>query len=147
IPGYFVGIGLLLTFIGLVLALNEAATAVTAADASGMQDATRRLLQVATFKFATSIAGLGASILLSIWFRLLLSIIEGRLELLCKTIEQKLRYTAPQSITAQMNETLAGQLTELKQINSADFFSRMGESLSPQIQSALSVAMGPVSQS
>jgi len=147
IPGYFVGIGLLLTFIGLVLALNEAATAVTSADAATMQAATRRLLQVATFKFSTSIAGLGASILLSFWFKLNLSIVENALEALCKTIEQKLRYTAPQSITAEMNDTMASQLTELKQINSADFFSRMGEGLSPQIESAFATAIAPVTQS
>ncbi len=147
VPGYFVGIGLLLTFIGLVLALNEAATAVTSADASGMQAATRRLLQVATFKFATSIAGLGASILLSFWFKLNLSLMESTLESFCKAVERRLRYTAPQSITAEMNDTMAGQLTELKQINSADFFSRMGESISPQIQSAFATAIAPVTQS
>ncbi len=53
IPGYFVGIGLLLTFFGLVLALNKAAAAVSGSDAAAMQGATRDLLQVATFKFAT----------------------------------------------------------------------------------------------
>jgi hypothetical protein len=136
IPGYFVGIGLLLTFVGLVLALNKAATAVNSVDAEGMQVATRELLQVATFKFATSIAGLGASIFLSFWFKLNLSIIESAFDKFCKAVERKLRYTAPQAITVEMNETLAGQLTELKQINSADFFVRMGENLSPQIQTA-----------
>ncbi|TKB20425.1 MAG: hypothetical protein E5V75_04985 [Mesorhizobium sp.] len=144
IPGYFVGIGLLLTFVGLVLALNKAATAVNSVDAEGMQVATRELLQVATFKFATSIAGLGASIFLSFWFKLNLSVIEAAFDKFCKAVERKLRYTAPQAITAEMNETLAGQLTELKQINSADFFTRMGENLSPQIQSAFASAMAPV---
>ncbi|MCV0394852.1 MAG: anti-phage defense ZorAB system protein ZorA [Rhizobiaceae bacterium] len=147
IPGYFVGIGLLLTFIGLVLALHKAATAVNSVDAEGMQLATRELLQVATFKFATSIAGLGASILLSFWFKLNLSLMESTLDSFCKAVEQKLRYTAPQSITAEMNDTMAGQLTELKQINSADFFSRMGESISPQIQSAFATAIAPVTHS
>src|SRR6202012_195036 len=69
IPGYFVGVGLLLTFVGLVLALYKAAAAVNSADAAGMQNATRELLQVATFKFSTSIAGLGSSIALSLVFR------------------------------------------------------------------------------
>ncbi|TPI65512.1 hypothetical protein FJ420_11545 [Mesorhizobium sp. B3-1-3] len=147
IPGYFVGIGLLLTFVGLVLALNKAATAVNSVDAEGMQVATRELLQVATFKFSTSIAGLGASIFLSFWFKLNLSVIESVFDKFCKAVERKLRYTAPQAITAEMNETLAGQLTELKQINSADFFARMGENLSPQIQTAFASAMAPVTAS
>lgn len=147
IPGYFVGIGLLLTFIGLVLALNKAAAAVNSADANGMQTATRELLQVATFKFATSIAGLGASIALSFLFRIYTVWIEGCLDKFCHAVEGMLRYTAPQSITAEMNETMAGQLTELKQINSADFFARMGEKISPQIQAAFATAIAPVTAS
>jgi ABC-type transporter Mla subunit MlaD len=147
IPGYFVGIGLLLTFIGLVLALDKAAAAVSSNDAGGMQIATRQLLQVATFKFATSIAGLGSSILLSLLFRVYMIFIEGALDSFNRAVEDKLRYMAPQSITAEMNDTLSGQLTELKQINSADFFARMGEKISPQIQAAFSTAIAPVTTS
>lgn len=145
IPGYFVGIGLLLTFVGLVLALHKASAAVSSTDASGMQAATRELLQVASFKFATSIAGLFASIALSLLFRIYTITIEGSLDSICHIAEQKLRYTAPQSITAEMNDRLGEQVSELKQINSADFFSRMGEQLSPQIQSAFATAMAPMS--
>jgi hypothetical protein len=147
IPGYFVGVGLLLTFIGLVLALNKAAVAVNSADANGMQMATRELLQVATFKFATSIAGLGASIALSFFFKLYTVWIESSLDKFCHAVEGRLRYTAPQSIAVEMNETMAGQLTELKQINSADFFARMGENISPQIQAAFATAIAPVTAS
>ena len=147
IPGYFVGIGLLLTFIGLVLALHKASDAVSSSSASGMQDATRELLRVASFKFSTSIAGLGASIALSLLFRVYMILIEGSLDKVCHVTERKLRYTAPQSITAQMNDRLGEQVAELKQINSADFFSRMGEQLSPQIQAAFSSAMAPMNSS
>ncbi len=147
IPGYFVGIGLLLTFIGLVLALSKAAAAVNSSDAAGMQIATRELLEVATFKFATSIAGLGASIALSFLFKLYSVWIEQSLDDFCKEVESKLVYVAPQSITAEMNETLAGQLVELKEINSAEFFTRMGETVAPQIQTALRTAMGPMTES
>jgi hypothetical protein len=147
IPSYFVGVGLLLTFIGLVLALSKAAAAVNSTDADGMQAATRELLQVATFKFSTSIAGLGASIALSFLFKIYSVYIEGAFDRFCHEVEGKLRYSAPQSIAAEMNDTLAGQLTELKQINSADFFSRMGESISPQIQAAFSSAIAPVTAS
>lgn len=147
IPGYFVGLGLLLTFIGLVLALHKAAGAVNSTDAADMQEATRGLLQVATFKFATSIAGLGASIALSLIFRSYSIWIEAGFDRFCEAVERKLRYTAPQSITAEMSETLAAQLTELKQINSAEFFARMGDEISPQIQAAFATAMEPVTTS
>ncbi|MFT3937637.1 anti-phage ZorAB system protein ZorA [Rhodopseudomonas sp.] len=147
IPGYFVGVGLLLTFIGLVLALEQASAAVSSNDAGGMQVATRQLLQVATFKFMTSIAGLGSSIVLSIFFRLYTVWIEAAFDRFNHQIEQRVRFVSSQSIAWEMNESLAAQLTELKQINSAEFFSRMGEKISPQIQSALSTAMAPVAAS
>jgi hypothetical protein len=69
VPGYFVGIGLFFTFIGLVFALGEASKAVGANDSTAMTGAVGKLLTAATFKFSTSIAGLGASIALSIWFK------------------------------------------------------------------------------
>lgn len=147
IPGYFVGIGLLLTFIGLVLALNKAATGASAADAGAMQSATRELLQVATFKFATSIAGLGASILLSFLFRTYVILIEGSFDKFCHVVEARLKYTAPQSIAAEMNERMGQQVAELKSINSEAFFARMGETISPAIQGALNAAMAPVAAS
>ncbi|WP_224407284.1 anti-phage ZorAB system protein ZorA [Afifella sp. IM 167] len=147
IPSYFVGTGLLLTFIGLVLALHTAAGGVSSPDADAMGIATRELLKVATFKFATSIAGLGASIVLSFAFRAYQISIESGFSAFCEGVEERLLYTAPQLISSQMNERIGAQLDELKQINSADFFARMGEAVSPQIQGAFTTAMAPVTQS
>ncbi|WP_315769018.1 anti-phage ZorAB system protein ZorA [Bradyrhizobium sp. SZCCHNR2012] len=147
IPGYFVGVGLLLTFMGLVLALQQASAAVSSNDANGMQTATRQLLKVATFKFTTSIAGLGSSIVLSIFFRFYTVLIEAAFDRLNHQIEQRVRIVSSQSIAWSMNESLSAQLTELKQINSADFFARMGEKISPQIHSAFTTAMAPVTAS
>jgi hypothetical protein len=147
IPGYFVGVGLLLTFIGLVLALQQASAAVSSNDANGMQTATRQLLKVATFKFTTSIAGLGSSIVLSIFFRFYTVLIEAAFDRLNHKIEERVRIVSSQSIAWDMNESLRAQLTELKQINSADFFARMGENISPKIQSAFTNAMAPVTAS
>ena len=104
IPSYFVGIGLLLTFVGLVLALHKAALAVSGTDASDMQKATRELLQVATFKFSTSIAGLGISIALSFFFRVFTIVIEGSFDKFSRSIESNLRYIPPQSIAVEMND-------------------------------------------
>lgn len=147
VPGYFVGIGLFLTFIGLVLALQQASAAVSSSNADGMQAATRQLLKVATFKFATSIAGLGSSIVLSIFFRIYTVWIESAFDRFNHALEDRLRFVSSQSIAWNMHESLAAQLTELKQINSADFFARMGENISPQIQTAFTSAMAPVTKS
>ncbi|MBK1625427.1 anti-phage ZorAB system protein ZorA [Afifella marina] len=113
IPSYFVGTGLLLTFMGLVLALHTAAGGVSSPDADAMGNATRELLQVATFKFATSIAGLGASILLSFAFRAYAIWIESGFSAFCEGVEARLLYTAPQLISSQMNERIGAQLDEL----------------------------------
>ena len=147
LPGYFVGVGLLLTFVGLVLALHQASAAVSSSDADGMQVATRQLLNVATFKFATSIAGLASSIVLSIFFRIYTVWIEAAFDRFNHELEVRLSFTSAQSIAWSMNESLSAQLTELKQINSADFFAHMGEKISPQIQSAFNNAIAPVTAS
>ncbi len=146
IPGYFVGVGLLLTFLGLVLALNEAAAAVSGSDANAMQGATRNLLQVATFKFATSIAGLGASIVLSFAFRAYTIWIEAAFDSFCHAVEARLRYQAPQSIASETKDLMEEQVAELKAINSADFFTRMGEEITPRLHGALTLAMEPVTE-
>jgi hypothetical protein len=153
LPGYFVGVGLLLTFIGLVIALAKAAAgaeaahaAASGAGAEAMQGALRDLLQAATFKFSTSIGGLGASIVLSFFFRLFVISNEASLGAFCEALEEKLDYVAPQSVTLEMVEKLDGQLAELKGINSDKFFSRLGEQVAPSVQIALQDAITPLTE-
>lgn len=152
VPGYFVGVGLLFTFIGLVIALSKAAAGTEAArgaaggaGAAAMQDALRELLQAATFKFSTSIAGLAASIALSFFFKLFVVSNESSLAGFCEALERKLDYVAPQSVTLTMVEKLDAQLTELKAINSEDFISRLGQGVAPAINTALHGAFAPLS--
>jgi hypothetical protein len=147
IPGYFVGVGLLLTFIGIVLALSKAGEATAGGSSEEMQAAMSDLLRIASFKFSTSIAGLGASIVLAFSFKVFTIGIERAFSRFCDTVEQRLRYTAPQSITAEMNEAMKEQRDELKAINSEQFFARMGREISPQIQAAFTNAIAPVTES
>ena len=144
VPGYFVGIGLLLTFIGLVFALREAGTAVGASDAKEMTAAMGKLLKIATFKFSTSIAGLAASIVLSLVFRWYFIVIEKSFDRFSEALEGGLLYAAPQSISMEMNRTLADQLTQLKDITQGDFFARMGSEIERPLKMAISEAMQPV---
>lgn len=151
IPGYFVGIGLLLTFTGIVLALHKASEATTASlisnDTPAMMTAMTDLLGVASFKFATSIAGLGVSIILALLFKMIVIGIEASFAPFCEQVEAQLRYTAPQSIAAEINETAKEQSAQLKEINSDRFFSRMGEQFAPQVAGALESAIAPMTQS
>ena len=62
VPNWFVGVGLILTFLGLVAALNFAMGGVTSEDMNKARESMGALLGAATFKFLTSIAGIFSSI-------------------------------------------------------------------------------------
>ena len=68
-PNLLVGVGLLFTFIFLSLALSEATVALTGAsqDQTQIMQATRDLLSTAGAKFTTSLAGLLASIIWTVY--------------------------------------------------------------------------------
>jgi hypothetical protein len=145
IPGFFVGLGLLLTFIGLVLALYRAAGSTGAGSADAMTKSLSDLLHAATFKFATSIAGLGASLALSMLFRIYQIWIEGAFDRFGRALEARMRYQPPQRIAAESLELLAAQRDQLKEINSEAFFARLGDSVAPRLQTAFAEAISPMS--
>jgi hypothetical protein len=147
IPGFFVGLGLLLTFIGLVLALNKAAGSTTAGSASDMTQALNGLLDAATFKFSTSIAGLGASLVLSLAFRVYQISIERAFERFGRALEDRLWFQPPQRIAVDSLKLLAEQRDQLKEINSEAFFARLGDSIAPRFQTAVADAVSPISSS
>lgn len=146
VPGYFVGVGLMLTFIGLVFALYKASSAVSAGGADVMVDEMGDLLRIATFKFSTSIAGLGASIVLSIFFRWYFILIETSFDRFNVVLERGLLYAAPQSISMDISRTLQDQLVQLKDITQGEFFARMGTEIAPRLNSAITEAMSPVTE-
>jgi hypothetical protein len=88
VPGYFVGLGLVLTFLGLVAGLYFASRGMRTGNLEQARDALIHLLNAATFKFMTSIAGVSMSLLFSIVFRLGLQRLRGRIDNLCHRIEE-----------------------------------------------------------
>lgn len=146
IPGYFVGLGLLLTFIGLVLALNKAAGSTGAGSAEAMTGSLNELLAAATFKFSTSIAGLGASLALALIFRAYQIWIENSFESFGRALERRMIFCPPQRTVEESREILVAQRDELKEINSDRFFSRLGESVAPSLATAITEAVTPLSK-
>ncbi|RWD54156.1 MAG: hypothetical protein E5V92_18055 [Mesorhizobium sp.] len=144
ISGYFVGTGLLLTFVGIVLALHKAATAAGSSDAAVMQSAVQELLQVASFKFWTSIAGLATSIVFALASRWFVIWIESALTRFCEDAEHQLKYSSPNSIAAKAFEVGKDQRDQLKEINSDRYFSRLADSVGPLIEQAMERAFSPV---
>ena len=146
IPNYFVGVGLLLTFVGLVAALFFANNSV-GGDASEAVEGLRNLLAAATFKFWTSIAGLLSSIALSISFRFYTLWIEGGFVELCETIEERLGFATPQRIFFDVRDNIEEQLSEIKKFNTEVAMSvadGIGNVFREQVPTMLADAMRPL---
>ncbi|WP_461655672.1 anti-phage ZorAB system protein ZorA [Methylorubrum aminovorans] len=143
IPGYFVGLGLLLTFVGLVIALSKAAGGVTGSP-ENMTQALRELLDAATFKFSTSIAGLFSSLALAFLFKVYAIAIEGGFERFCREVERRTTLLTNQDALVDLAEAGREQLQQLKEINDVQFFDRLGQALGPTLSSAVGDAVKPL---
>lgn len=146
VPGYFVGLGLLLTFIGLVLALSKASGGSLGGSAAEMTQSLSELLNAATFKFSTSIAGLFSSLLLSLLFKIYGITIESGFERFCQELERRLIYMPPQSVTVKIQTAMEAQVTELKEINSEKFFGRLGAQVAPAIEQAIKTPLSAMAE-
>ncbi len=69
LPGYFTSVGLILTFIGLVVALYFAAKGFRSGDNAQAKLAIIQLLNAASFKFLTSVSALISALLVSLYGR------------------------------------------------------------------------------
>ena len=116
VPNYLVGLGLLFTFLGLVAALYFASAGVTAARIQEAQGALRDLLGAATFKFVTSIAGLGASIVYSLREKEHLYRVGRRLTRLCSSLEARLVPVTPEYLGLMQLDELRSQNAILRRI-------------------------------
>jgi len=87
----FVGVGLLLTFLGLVAALSFAAEGMRNATADGMMDSMRDLLAASASKFVTSIAGVGLSLILNLLERILAADLRRNIDSLSSAMELGIR--------------------------------------------------------
>lgn len=88
LPNYFVGLGLILTFLGLVAGLYFASIGIKTGSPADARGALVNLLNTSTFKFATSVTGLAASLLFSILLRQCIQTLERRFDAFCRRIEE-----------------------------------------------------------
>ncbi len=116
-PNIIVGIGLLLTFCGLVSAIyltGESITSVESDDIISHSDhlktALDSLLKVAAFKFLTSIAGLISSIFLTIVFKLLDGKIRKEFYKLTISLERNLQYESQECLLYEQSSIARLQL-------------------------------------
>jgi hypothetical protein len=120
LPNYFVGLGLVMTFLGLIAGLYFASQGMRTADMIEARAALVHLLNSATFKFLTSVAGISMSLIVSLAFRISVQSLRTRLDLLCDRIEEAFAQErrpadAPSPAGADGGTVLAERLTQLVQ--------------------------------
>ncbi|BCW87128.1 hypothetical protein sos41_02540 [Alphaproteobacteria bacterium SO-S41] len=133
----FVGIGLLLTFLGIVVALRETGQKLqNTSDVAATQEALSNLIKITAFKFTTSIAGVLGSLILRIFERYIAKRHERCIHHLCDLIERGMLYVSQQSIAVMQLEEVREQSTQLKKFNT-DLALSIGESVGQQFQTAV----------
>lgn len=148
--GLFVGIGLLLTFLGLVAALSSATLAIQAATDNGgqgqeaMQGALKDLLSAASFKFYTSIFGLFASLVVSYLEKKFRQKLEGELRAFRQQVERLLPIQVPEQLLIDQLRESQETTSQIKRFNT-----EMSEGLirmSGAVATAMHEAVRPINQ-
>ncbi|MGV8838899.1 MAG: anti-phage ZorAB system protein ZorA [Bauldia sp.] len=138
----FVGVGLLLTFVGIVVALNTAGAGMEGGTQEDTQFALQELLAVAGAKFFASIAGLIASIVLRFADAHYQRKLKGKVERIAQLLERGMLYVPPQLLASQQLEELRRQSAELGR-----FHTDLAGSIGAEIAKRFEGAMAPVSTS
>jgi hypothetical protein len=145
-----VGIGLLLTFFGLVSALYFATQGIAEGiDFDQTQSALRDLLHAASFKFYTSVAGLACSIALGLLIRWGASLVENGFDRLSEALEERLLLVTPEAIAYEDSREVKQQTQYLK-LFTTDVAISVGryveEALNKTLPGHLAGAMEPVAK-
>ncbi len=96
LPGVFVSLGLALTFLGLIGALQE-----MSAGGEINTDVMLALLGIASAKFIMSLTGLACTILFTIALRVLVSWVDRRLHALVRNLERRLDFVSLESLALE----------------------------------------------
>jgi methyl-accepting chemotaxis protein len=131
----FVGVGLILTFLGLIVALDTAAQNM-GEDIAAAKLSLEHLLTVAGAKFFTSVAGLGASIWLRFTEYNLSKKIRRDTDLICGLLERGLLYVSPQRLAVEQLDVLREQRDQLKFFNT-DVALQLSERIGAQFTQAI----------
>jgi hypothetical protein len=114
VPGVFVSLGLLLTFLGLVAVLNTTQSMLNSEDSTA---ALQQLLRQASAKFIMSLTGLACSIALNIWLKLWSSSVERAAERLANTLERKMDFISLEGIADRQLRAIQEQTSDMKALN------------------------------
>ena len=135
LANYFVGVGLLLTFFGLAAALFEANKGI-GGDVQTTQNALGALLNAATLKFMTSIAGLLSSIALSVVALIASRHVSRLCASICEELEARVQFAVQERFAMLQLRELREQTATLKK-----FSTDLAVSIAEQIAAPVSVGV------
>ena len=148
IPGeILIGVGLMLTFFGLVAALTIAGPAFV--DGGDIKATLGVLISTAGAKFLASIGGLSGSILISLYQRYARNAVNKKLFKLCDSLEERLYYASAERIMADQYGHMKRQTRNLEELGNS-----IAVAIGDRIENAMSnmpnllgEAMSPMAQS
>lgn len=145
-PGLFVTVGLFLTFLGLISALQQI-TGLSDASPEQMRARLDNLLGAASAKFIMSLTGLLASIIFTIVLRSLTGRVEQRIHALCAELESRLSFISLEEVAMEQLAIARGQKDNFMEIGTT-LVAELGRSLRKEIpesiSSSISTAMAPL---
>jgi hypothetical protein len=143
-PNLLVGAGLLFTFLGLSVALGTAGGVVTGST-SVRNEALRLLLETASFKFVTSLAGMMLSIIYALFRKNRLKHVERALDAFLSALEARVPLLTPAALQQETNRLLERQSTQLETF-STDLAINLGDAFNRAFDERLAEHIGPLTQ-
>ena len=135
-PNILIGLGLVLTFAGLISALTVAVAGLEG-DTTAVQKSLRELLTTTSAKFYTSLIALLSSVIMTFTFKWLESIRDKRFVELSACLEERLEYVFIEKIAEKQLEAVKEQTEVLKQFNTdlaMTLGDRIKEAMAPIVQ-------------
>jgi hypothetical protein len=136
-PNYLVGVGLLCTFLGLFAALHVAAQALNAENPAKMAVTLQTLLQTASFKFLTSLAGLLCSLVFSWRLRGQLHRWTNQVRSFCRELDDRVDFITQEHLARDSVSELRKQTEQLQRFNT-DLSIAVSEGLNRSVPALLS---------
>lgn len=142
LPGLFVSVGLLLTFLGLISALQAIGSGLSIeATPEEMRGALNDLLGAASAKFIMSLTGLLASILFTITLRISMGRVEHAIHQLCTRLEERLSFVSLEGVALKQLAIARGQEDSFKRIG-LELVEKLGEPLRKEIPESIATSIG-----
>ena len=147
VPALFVSIGLLLTFLGLVAALEQTGRVLESdsTDASATVRGLTTLLNVASAKFIMSLTGLACSIVFNVVLRFCTKRKDDALHDLCADIEHGCDFMSEQDVLREMLVQAEEQTAHL-QAFSTELVAQIAQPLREELPNAIRESVGQAMQ-